>query len=517
MSKGLAYHEETKHSYISVRLPGRGLDWENKPYPFKVYLDAPKVQLPKSFPSPTCNLFEALSERRTPTPRGIELSLIAELLFYTAGITRIKDYGWERVYFRASPATGNLHETELYLVVGTEGELEPGLYHFDPCEFSLSLLRRGDYRDYLARAALSHDVRESGLSVILSSVAWRNAWKYGPRSYRHWFWDGGALCANLLAVSMAEGLSPRVLMGFVDSEVNALIGSEVAKEAALAIVVLRGVQASSPGSHPPVEPIKYKTMSYSRREAEYPEIVEAYHTSCLRTQEEVERWRGEVAGMQFPSQRSASSPTSRRHSRARPLGETILLRGSTRRFSRTPIGGDVLRAVTEVLVHPIDADFMPRGGVTLLERFLIVNALDGTAPGSYLHEPSGGLLNLRLGDFRRIAGYLCLEQELGSDAALVLFLMTRLESVLRALGNRGYRAAQFEAGIRVGLVYLASYSLGVGATGLTFYDDDVREFFSPASEGMENMMTVAVGNPSYKSKPGRIHVNECIHPQRGRS
>lgn len=515
----LEYHEATKHSYVSVRMPGRGLDWENFPYPFKVYRDAPKVELPGSFPSPALSVLEALGVVVPSTGRELELRLVAELLFYSAGITRIKDYGWERVYFRAAPATGNLHETELYLVVGGGGELEPGVYHFDPCEFSLSQLRRGDYRERLARSTLSPEVRDSGLSIVLSSVAWRNAWKYGPRSYRHWFWDGGALCANLLAVSRAEGLEPQVLMGFVDDEVNALIGAEPPREAAIAVVVLKGIESSPPDPSPPTDPIPYRPMPYSRREVQYREIAEAHASSSLRDADEVAIWREGVTRLR-PTGDLNPSARSGLWGDLRPLrlGEAILLRGSARRFSRTSIRGDVLRAVTWAMSTPIEADFIPRGWPTLLERFAIVNAVEGLDPGSYRHQLSSCELRpLKTGNFRRVAGYLCLEQDLGSDASVVFFLMSRLGEVLGHLGNRGYRAVQFEAGIRVGLAYLVAYSMGVGATGLTFYDDDVREFFAPASDGMENMMVVALGNPSYRSRPGRVHVRECRHPAvRGR-
>ena len=82
--------------------------------------------------------------------------------------------------------------------------------------------------------------------------------------------------------------------------------------------------------------------------------------------------------------------------------------------------------------------------------------------------------------------------------------MTDLNRVTEALGDRGYRAAQFEAGIRAGKIYLSSYALGNGASGSTFYDDAVTEFFSPEAEGLSTMITVGVGLPAYKARPGRL-------------
>jgi nitroreductase len=97
-----------------------------------------------------------------------------------------------------------------------------------------------------------------------------------------------------------------------------------------------------------------------------------------------------------------------------------------------------------------------------------------------------------------------LGQSLFSDASVVFFLMTDLQSVLRSLGNRGYRASQFEAGIIAGKIYLAAYALGIGASGSTFFDDAVTEVFFPHASNKSTMIAVGVGVPAYKANPGKI-------------
>jgi hypothetical protein len=77
--------------------------------------------------------------------------------------------------------------------------------------------------------------------------------------------------------------------------------------------------------------------------------------------------------------------------------------------------------------------------------------------------------------------------------------MTNLERALEALGNRGYRDVHLEAGILGGRAYLAAYSLGRGASGLTFYDDDTTKFFAPHGEGKSPLLMVAVGAPRSRS------------------
>ena len=101
-----------------------------------------------------------------------------------------------------------------------------------------------------------------------------------------------------------------------------------------------------------------------------------------------------------------------------------------------------------------------------------------------------------------VAARLALGQDLGGDAAVDLFWLTRLDPVLAAFGNRGYRVAQLEAAIGGGKTYLASYALGLGATGLTFFDDDVTAFFSPHAAGASVMFLTAIGPRARRGSRG---------------
>ncbi|HET7337893.1 MAG TPA: nitroreductase family protein, partial [Candidatus Nitrosotalea sp.] len=85
------------------------------------------------------------------------------------------------------------------------------------------------------------------------------------------------------------------------------------------------------------------------------------------------------------------------------------------------------------------------------------------------------------------------DQDLPYDASVTIFLMVDLDKMLKQFGNRGYRISQLDAAITGGKMYLASYALGLGATGLTFYDDIVTNFFSPHAENKETMFLIAIG------------------------
>jgi hypothetical protein len=104
-----------------------------------------------------------------------------------------------------------------------------------------------------------------------------------------------------------------------------------------------------------------------------------------------------------------------------------------------------------------------------------------------------------------MAAFLCLHQELGGSSAYTTFLCTQLRDVLDALGHRGYRVVQTEAGIVAGRLQLSAFAFGYGATALTFYDDEVAASFASA---LECMMACAVGVPAYRSRPGGLP----LHP-----
>jgi SagB-type dehydrogenase family enzyme len=519
-SHAAEFHEATKHSKVSVEASGHYLDWGNKPRPFKLYTGVPLQDLPTEFLRPTLNALASIS-RGVPKERastGMGIDTLAELLFFSAGITRlVKVPGRGTFYMRAAPATGALYPIELYVICRDLEGLESGVYHFCPGDFSLSQLRSGDWTPALSSYAGSRtDISAAPVSIVLTSIAWRNSWKYQARSYRHWFWDGGVIAANLLATANSAGLRSSAVLGFEDEAVNRLLGLRARQEAAIAICPVgvsadastRSVSGRSPDKElPPL--IDPSFIQLSQSEAEYPQVWEAHEASYLRDFSEVRAWTG--PGDEKPS--NPAAPSSDRSypldpSRPRPdegpdLAQVILRRGSTRRFSPEPVTFEQLSNVLYHSTRGVQLD-LP-GQTTLLDVYLISNAVKDLPNGSYRFDRvSGSLEQLRVGEFREIGGYLCLEQQLFTGASFVVFLMTELAKVLRLLGDRGYRAAQFEAGVVVGRMYLASYAQGMGASGTTFYDDAVTEFFSPRAAETTPMMALGIGIPGYKARSGKI-------------
>jgi SagB-type dehydrogenase family enzyme len=477
-----AYHEQTKHSLESLRRGPRGLDWGNQPRPFKLYRDLSAIPLPRDRSPSGVGALSAIfrSGPSRANDRPLSLVEIARLLDFSLGIVRRRRLGdGSFIHFRAAPCTGALYHVDAYLVCGGLDGLEPGVYHFGPQDFSLRRLRAGDFRGTLVEAAGGDDaLSEAPAILVFASTWWRNAWKYRARAYRHVFWDSGTILAQLLAEANALGHSARLLVAFVDREVEGLLGLEPGREGVASLVALGSGCPPLPAA--PVEPIRFETEPLSRREIAYPEIQNAHAASSLDDPLAVRRWRGRAADARplenVPEGLLLPLPPPDTDS-VEPLEAVILRRGSTRLFSRQPISARQLSTLLSAAAAPLDADYRADPSQPLVSFYVIANAVDGLAPGAYRWHPGRGALEcVAEGEFRREAGFLALGQELAADAAVNLYTIADLDQVLGALGGRGYRAAELEGGIAGGRVYLAAYAQGFGATGLTFFDDDVCRF-----------------------------------------
>jgi SagB-type dehydrogenase family enzyme len=494
------YHDATKHSYQSVRSSSHHLDWANQPLLFKIYSDLEPIPLPRAWPASNVGTFAAISptERHESLISTPDLKTLASILFHSAGITRKRTYPGGEIYFRAAACTGALYEIELYVVCGPLPDLEAGVYHFNPGDFALRRLRSGDWGELLARAAGGESaVSRAPLTIICTGTYWRNAWKYQARTYRHFFWDGGTLLANLSATAAASRVPAKLVMGFVDNEVNQLLDLDTQREVAIALVPLGKQSGTAAEVYGPLLALKYRVAPYSKSEVDYPLMRQAHKASSLETPEEVEQWQSRSATIEEPAATGEIvelKPLSQVDLTRETVEQVILKRGSTRQFARLPMPFEKFSTLLVGATQGISADFSKEFGTRINDLYLIINAVEGLSSGAYyLRRDRACLELLKAGSFRQVAGHLGLDQDLPADASVAIFYLADLKKMLGVFGNRGYRAAQIEAGIMGGKIYLGAYAQGLGATGLTFYDDEVTEFFSPHAKGKSAIFLTAVG------------------------
>src|ERR687896_1587905 len=221
----MRYHERTKHHFNRFA-PGPGrLDWANQPDPFRRYAGAPLTRLPILGPGeePVSPAYEDLFRPGAVPVAPLALRTLSRLLEYALALSAWKQAGGTRWALRSNPSSGNLHPTEGYVLIGGIPELgaTPGLFHYAPLEHGLE--RRADCPPALFER-LTRSFAPQAFLVGLSSVQWREAWKYGERAFRYCQHDVGHAIGTVRIAAAALGWSALVLDGVADETIDALLG-----------------------------------------------------------------------------------------------------------------------------------------------------------------------------------------------------------------------------------------------------------------------------------------------------
>ena len=211
------YHEATKHSVESLMRARRVLDWANMPDPFRHYEGVPVLDLPADPPAPQIPALEVLQGASGTTPVVDGPAFLSQLLFYSAAISaskRVPSTG-DAYALRVNPSSGNLHPTEFHFVTRGLKEWPDGLYHYDPSRHMAEQRGRGTFETTMAGGP-------APIVFILTSIAWREAWKYGERAYRYCLLDMGHAWQALALSARAIGCDTFAVGSFVDDEVTQL-------------------------------------------------------------------------------------------------------------------------------------------------------------------------------------------------------------------------------------------------------------------------------------------------------
>lgn len=484
------YHDGTKHPNGILLSRSHMYHPANRPTPYKTYKDAAQIKLPLDKRSSVISALDAIAINTKSECGNIvpDINVLSRTLFFSGGITKtLKFPSLGEIEFRAASCTGALYHIEIYIVCANISGLEAGVYHFNPQNLSLTILRKGDYRKILANATANEPFTSyAPIMLVFTDMFSRNAVKYQAREYRHAFWDCGTILSNSLAMSNIQKMPYKLILGFIDSEINSLLGLDVKKEATLAMLSLGNSSQELP-IPPPLSDI---AKAEPEQDMNLFAINEIHASSSLTNHQEVSSWRKQ--NTEHVYQKSVKLIESMESAFPKDSLETVILRrGSTRKFSHSSISLEQLSTILKRSTGRIASDFEEE---SINDIYLIVNAVDGLEQGSYFYNKEHGSFEiLQKGNFRDASGHLGLDQNLPHDASVTIFFMTNLQKILGCFGNRGYRVAQLDASIMGGRMYLASYALHIGATGLTFYDDEVTEFFSPHASNKNTMFMIAIG------------------------
>src|SRR3989338_4271724 len=212
----LVYHNQTKHHFNHYARSTGYLDWNTQPNPFRFYRGSKQIELP-FLNTDFGYSFDCLFNHSKIPPLEITRETIGSFFELSLGLSAKKSFGGSSWYLRMNPSSGNLHPTETYFIGGAE-DLEPGVYHYNSYQHAL------EERKLLRESITSH-----GFYVALSSIFWREAWKYGERAYRYCQHDLGHALAAIRFSAALHGWKVKYSNTLADEEIENILGFNTIK------------------------------------------------------------------------------------------------------------------------------------------------------------------------------------------------------------------------------------------------------------------------------------------------
>ena len=496
------YHERTKYDPETIATKSQGLDWSQQPLPFKEYKFGTTFDL-KPYLKDT-------DDSKNPSDAQRWWRRLSQLLFCSYGLTaRVPTMSGEPLYLRSAPSAGGLYPAEVYLISRGTPLLPPGLYNYQCKTHSLIHFWENSVWNALQEACFWHPVLDNTqFTLVTTAVFYRSAWRYQDRAYRRIFLDTGHLLGNIELAGAIARYRPHLIGGFADEAIDRLLYLNSQQEGAIAVIPLADLLDVK--QNLPLAP----TTLPSPTQINYPNLLDGELLPYFHQATKIElspsppQKPPAVAPetsledkYNFPFCLKVSTNTSPIDwgENFQALENTILRRRSTRAYTGANLTLDELKALLDFTYQPqhyIDSGFDAAPDyfdLSLIETFIAVSGVDGLEEGCYYYAPlAEELRQIRFKNFRPQLHYLCLGQELGRDAAVVLFHTADLKQAVAKHGDRVYRYLHMDAGHLGQRLNLAAIRLNLGVSGIGgFFDNQVNEVLGiPADEAVLYITTL---------------------------
>lgn len=530
------YHERTKHSFYAYAKGPETLDWDAQPNPFRSFEGAEKFPLSLQDELYSIRYFDLFSTPLTALP--VNSFSVSSFLRYAMGLTAWKQYGPDSWSLRVNPSSGNLHPTETYVLLSENMDgLNSGLFHYN-VEHHL-LEKRADISDCC--------MPDTGFGIALSSVMWRELWKYGERGFRYTQLDVGHVISAITLSAKAHGWQVALMTELEAKDVADLLG--------------------------------LNRVEYTEVEREIPETLlwiggnvgQLQNANLLDALPEMSNWQGRPTRLgkrslyQWPwaddvALASGLKPVNKPGQDFSPLvisevvapivcksesdqsfQQTALHRRSAQAFDKTAIS----YAEFETLVASLFSFGQPifTNHTSPLNFVLMVHQVEGLEPGIYMvpsqsdnlgslkqactkwpnwllkseigiNDSNNALLyQLTVAKVQKATGTLCCQQAIASDGAFTIGFLGNYEQTIVEKGATAYRHLYWQAGMLSHQLYLSATALNLAATGIgCFFDDPWMGLLGIETTEVQMLYATAVGHPviddRITSLSGYVHLSE---------
>jgi SagB-type dehydrogenase family enzyme len=494
------YHDRTKYDPQTIASKNKQLDWEQQPLPFKEYKIGVSFDL-KPY-------LKTASEALSPDKDVKMWQRLSRLLMCSYGLTaKIPTFSGFH-YLRTAPSAGGLYPGEVYLISRGTSLLPAGLYNYQSRSHSLLHFWDNEVWNALQKACFFHPALEGvKLCLGITSVFFRSAWRYEDRAYRRIFLDTGHLLGNIELACSLNDYRSHLIGGFADRAVNELLYLDGEQEGGITLIALADLLELEQNLP------KARSSLAGKTQTQYPDIPDGELLGYLHHATEIEsepkgppQWSPEEEdqledkyNFPFCSKVSTVSASIFWGANLEGLENTILTRRSTRAYSGASLTLGELNALLDFTYqsqHYVDQglDGWPDYfDLSLIETFIAVSDVEGLEDGCYYYAPKAQeLRQIRFKSFRQQLHFLCLGQDLGRDAAAVLFHTADLKKAIGKYGDRAYRYLHLDAGHLGQRLNLAAIHLRLGVSGIAgFFDDQVNEVLGiPSDEAVLYITTL---------------------------
>lgn len=522
----LTYHDRTKHHFDRYARGPTNINWNAQPDSFRRYAGAARFKLPlmaDTLESAYLDLYQP----HAIAPLPITLNNLAALLELSLGLSAWKQYGSNRWALRCNPSSGNLHPTESYVVLPNLTDIPAGIYHYLSQNHTLE--QRGIFGAKGAKI-LDGTLSTDRFLLALTSIPWREAWKYGERAFRYCQLDIGHAIAAVRYAAATLGWTVQLLDNWANAEIILTLGLErdadfnatEREEPELMLCICSDCKIGNLSGKtivPTMTDITWAgkaNLLDAHHHSQWP-IIDSVFEATNKPATEAIDWTAPPLPPLLPISCNHHSADLIRQRRSAQMFDGV-----------TPLN-------TQAFYRLLDST-LPRNGAAPWDVFqrqpkihliLFVHRVKGLSPGLYIMLRREGIEeNLRAalqheqfkwtkpdncpesllfyqlvnGDTQNIAQQISCHQEIAADSAFSLGMLAEFEAGLKQ-GAWGYRQLFWEAGIVGQVLYLEAEAVGVRGTGIgCYFDEAVHNILGLTSTHYQSMYHFTIGTPLHDKR-----------------